>query len=409
MRTITSRTALFIFALSVMLAGLSPVLAKAAETNNTNMKASLATSFDDAEAWNMIVKSSHELKNLQCRPIFSRDFRQLIYLDSVQIAKNSVINDFNLCLKVLSMENGSVVKTIKVSNKIPFFHLLLNIALSPDGRKIVCHPVDCLFGPSTNMLFIDLDTSKIIGVKIDNSISLSCMLYWPNSTNIDMLHVRNQYRINLDTLDFSPLPDNVREAESATFNVQTHKNCIFDPNYWSVTSRNHPYTHVLISGILSDRGESLPNIWSPDLRYILMTEYKTENSANTALLIKLGLRSTPILDFEINGLAKRVNSEHSQLLRKAFTDKKRIWANIYGAKINALNDKVVGPDEELYKGQGFLTQIEPTFKFTFTYEIQPAAIGDVLAVLHEDGWKWDSHIWGQLVTVGEGELSGIGR
>ena len=82
---------------------------------------------------------------------------------------------------------------------------------------------------------------------------------------------------------------------------------------------------------------------------------------------------------------------------------------IYGPNINALNGKVVGLEEEKYKGQGFITQIEPTLKFKFTYEITPAEIGDVMAVFLENDWKWDRQVWGELVKVGEGEPSGLSQ
>jgi len=62
--------------------------------------------------------------------------------------------------------------------------------------------------------------------------------------------------------------------------------------------------------------------------------------------------------------------------------------------------KLLGPDESNFKGQGFLSQIEPTFKFNCSFESLPAQVGNIVSSLQVDnGENRGTKVWDELVKA----------
>jgi hypothetical protein len=376
---------------------------------NTNADASLT--FENAEAWNINVETTLELPHVSSQLTFSRDFKNLLYISGQDFSGNMI---YDISLVVFSLESMKIVKTIKVTQG-DYSILDRSLACSPDGKKVAYGPFDLRnIRSNTNMFIIDLGNSNVIGVVLDEKINGGARMCWPNSTNLDVLGFRRfsrpSYRINLDTLEVNDLPTDIDQAERASFRVQTHKNCAFDLSAsLDVFSRQHPYKRVLLQNAASEISETVP-VWTPDLRYVVIQTRNLGSSGNLfdgntpTSLIKLGLRPTPILDFEIKGLDQTLTPEQRQIIKNTFNEGKRIWLSVYNRKINPLTDRLLGPDESKNFGQGFLTQIEPTFKFKYSFENLPAQVSNIVSSLQVDnGENWGTKVWGELVKVGDGE------
>jgi hypothetical protein len=384
---------------------------------NTNADASLT--FENAEAWNIVIKKriqfpdhSGDIKMFYSMPTFSHDYQRIIYC--VTYGSGPVNSDIFHPLIVLSnsivirsVETFEILKTISIGD-IGCFPRGMDVAFSPDEKRAVLGPV-CL--GTTNLLFINLNTSKVIGVE---AMTGGQTITWPDDNYIGL---GSGLGLNLDTLKtFTTSSEQARAIQDLEAHVSKHKNCVIELPGGSVASRNHPYSRVLDPNIRVGSWSR----WSPDLRYIISSIHTGGNAnddkAFSPVLLELGLRPTPTLDFDIKGLNETLTDWNRKYLKESFVGGKKIWAKLYGGKINPLNDKVVGPNMDDFHGEGFLAQIEPTFQFKFTYEIFPAETNDVVADLRvvEDssvplgGGQGATPIWGELVKVGEGGDSGLG-
>ena len=122
------------------------------------------------------------------------------------------------------------------------------------------------------------------------------------------------------------------------------------------------------------------------------------------MILQLGTRPKPTLEYDVSRSDGNITDEQRTQLIQALAEGKRIWANIYNSKLNPLNGKVIGPDESFIKGQGFLTQVEPTIRFQVTYEQMPAETSNVLAGLQVvNGWNWGNQVWGELAAIKPGQ------
>jgi hypothetical protein len=404
-------------ALGAMLFLLPAIEIPARAADSADINANTALTFDNAEAWNFIVKDTFDIPNISSQPSFTRDYRELLYVSAQPLSEGGVLENYQVSLIVMSLDSMQVVKTIKLTERGDYGYLGKCIACSPDGKKVVYGPV----GNPTNLFFIDLENSRVIGVSCDPNINRysDVHMYWPTPTRLDVLANYNNpsYQINLDTLDVKILPESTAKAESDVFNIQSQKNSVFDilaawnaPLNLNVSSRKYPYKRVLLHNIFPNDGGAVPVIWSPDLRFVVIQKSREcYDGKMPASLVRFGLRPTPMLDFEIRGLDQTLTPEQRQTVKSAFTAGKRIWLSVYDARINPLTDKLVGPEENNLRGQGFLTQIEPTFKFQYTYENLPAQTNNIVSSLQVDNDEnWGTKVWGQLVNVGEGDKSDLG-
>jgi hypothetical protein len=384
------------FLLFLLLLGWT-VSAFATESVDANADASL--SFENAEAWNIKIGNVIELPTVNIsysRPAFSHDSSRIVY---------AVRSDGHASLVVRSVKSFDVLKTIPLEDDVFGWGYIfqMSVAYSPDDKKVVLGPVSV---GDKNLLFIDTDTRKIVGVKAGFNTASGNLIRWPEPNYITV----NSYQgVNLETLETFTLSE-----EQNVVKLPQQKNFVMDclpvANFGSVngdaqfdlrvSSRGHPYMKVLQKGVWGV-------VWSPDLRYILNGFGSAYG--NSPNLIELGLCSTPALDFDVKGLVQSLTPEQSQIIKNAFNAGKRIWLSVYDRKINPLTDKLIGPDEGNFRGQGFLTQIEPTFRFKYTFENHPAQTNNIVSSLQVDnGENWGTKVWGELVKVGEGDDSGFG-
>lgn len=317
--------------------------------DNINSNANTPLTFENAEAWNINVETTLEIPHISSRPAFSRDSQELLYVSGQPLNDAGMVPIYDVSLIVVSLESMKVVKTIKLTQQGDYNILGKSLACSPDGKKVAYGP--CGIKGGTNLLFIDLNTSKVIGVACDQNINTGVLMYWPNSTNLDVLsygaaNPNPSYRINLDTLEVSYLPEGLNQADRATFRVQTNKNYSFtrapltlnnSSSDLNISSRQQPYTRVLLRNLPTEWGDTLPVIWTPDLRFVLIQSGQLGFDGNIRTsLVKLGLRPTPILDFEIKQLDQTLTTEQRQIIKNAFDTGKRIWLSVYDRKINPL-------------------------------------------------------------------------
>ena len=260
-------------ALGAMLFLLPTIEIPARAADSANIDASTALTFDNAEAWNFMVKDNFKIPDISSRLCFTRDYRELLYVSAQPLNDGGMPEGYQLSLIVWSLDSMQVVKTIIIPKRGDYGYLGKYLACSPDSKKVVYGPV----GSPTNLFFIDLETSRVIGVRCDQRIGGGAQMYWPTPTSLDVLADYNNpsYRINLDTLEVNILPDSTVKTESDIYTIQTHKNCVLDfSSALNVSEPKYPYKPVLLHDIFQNEypGGRPPVIWSPDLRFVLIQQ-----------------------------------------------------------------------------------------------------------------------------------------
>ena len=391
------------FLILLLLALTSIEAAQAADTNQlANDKAT--PSFDDAEAWNIQVEKRIDFETgdrnmFYSFPVFSRDYKRLLYFMAAPDGFFVVI---------CSLEPWDILKRIRVpvveSGTSACGSL---VAFSPDEKNVAL----VLERQDAPMYFINLDTSKTTPVNVNFGKKVAggaTPMLWIDTNFICIF----KERLNLDTLQVTDTPGQPSFGFDQ-FMVSKHKNCFFEVrnnpleggqngNVLVINSRHSAYGKILEEGVaqvyVNDRGTI---ICSPDLRYLIQRNGLLEAPA----FLKLGTRTKPTLDFEVSGLDTNMTDEQRGQLKKAMEERKRIWAYIYGPKRNPLNGRVLGPDVNLLRGEGYLTQIEPVIQFKLTFEKLSAEPENVIAGLFvENSWNLGGEVWGELATIKAGQV-----
>lgn len=100
----------------------------------------------------------------------------------------------------------------------------------------------------------------------------------------------------------------------------------------------------------------------------------------------MGLRPSPPLVFSVAFAPERDVTAKEQQKLKEMGD---IYANVYGARVNPLNNRVVGPDKDSPKGIVLLTLSNgPSSTVRVIKEFTPIALGDVIADIEPLSDKW---------------------
>ncbi len=378
-------------------------------------------SFADAEAWQIRVKETWRFPKESSRPAFSHDFRRIAYLVAGPADEEPVglSKPWEVRLVVRWLESRQATRTIRVPVEATF--MPRTIAWSPDDKRIAMASYEGGGGtPGTNMFFIDLTSSKVTGVRFDKGVSQDGLIFWPAPTTLVVTYRLGSASIlEIDTLKVlqddrqEDRPKELRNYDyrAMEFGTSNHKNCVLNLRSYGfkgldgknlvVDSRHRAHTRVLLQNTVQDDGVSDDWIfWTPDLQYVVFHP-PTVFQPRPATLVHLGETGSPILDFRIDTAADSLSPEQLGQLKSAFASGKRVWASVFGKRVNPLNDRMLGPDEGQFRGQGYLTQIEPALRFTYSFEVAPGArYGDVAShFMVENAWDWGSQVWGQLTTA----------
>ena len=369
--------------------------AHTADSVNPNANDSLT--FENAEASNIVIEKTTAFPDLsddvidRADPVFSHDFQRLAYC-TAEWGRHVGH------LIIRSSEDGTIIKDVRLPDGEG------HVAWSPDDKRIVIvwdlAPDDLVVGiQSPHLFFVDSDTAKVIEVKIDCAYTIDRVI-WPDQNKLKLMRRQDPpFEVDLDNLQVSSLPPEVSDVVGKDFQVSKHKNCILEldsNNRLLICDRNRSYSKML----LANMGRFIN--YSPDLKYVILKNEVIHNGLPSVglKLLKLGMRPTPILDFEIKGLDQTLTPEQRQTIKNGFSAGKRIWLSVYDGKTNPINDKVVGPDEGNVRGQGYLTQIEPVFRFKYTFENLPAQTNNIVSSLQVDtGEKWETKVWGILAET----------
>ena len=379
-----------------------------------------APSFADAEAWQVQVKETRRFpetgSRLGSRPSFSHDFRRIAYV--YFSGERST-----LLLVVRAVGSWQMVTSITLPmDEIISISPSPTPAWSPDDKKIALLNGYNTRNRGTNVLFIDLDSSRITGVLFQAALPSNARLVWPNAATLRAagFFLAPSFMLDLDTLgvrQYSPQVDNVpkelTDYAGKDLQISNHKNCLVELKSYGfeglggqnlvVHSRHHPHTRLLLRNVVQGDGMTDDDwiFWTPDLQYVVFHPHAPFQE-QPATLVRLGTTSSPMLDFAIDTAADSVSAEQLGQLKSAFAGGKRVWASVFERRVNPLNGRLLGPDEARFRGQGYLTQIEPTPRFRYSFEAAPARPGDVVShFLVENTWDWGNKAWGELATATE--------
>jgi hypothetical protein len=367
---------------------------------------------ESARASNIVVRERLSIDDVgSSTMVFSKDYKSLIYFTSENIRSTDKVQPY---LIVRSVSDLRLIKKIPV----PIGYWGGDIARAPDGDKIVWGPFPDRKG--MGLLFVDIASEKVTPISLEGKSS-GTRLFWPDVNGIFVRGIFSDpcFHIDLDTLNVREVPSGTldsmmaakdaddRKTSSKEFILETFSQRKLDDS-WNITVADgkENYARELFSS--RERGNTTQVMWTPDSRnvFVRITPPFAYKMASFTVL-RLGLRSTPALDFDVNGSAN-FSDDKRQQIKRAVAEGKRIWAFVYAPRINPLNNKILGPDEGMLKGVGYITQIEPTLGFKVTLERHPASTSDVLAVFMVDTeWSWDKATFGGLVKRGEGEPSGL--
>jgi hypothetical protein len=362
--------------------------------------ASIPDSFEAAEAWNIRVEKVQTIVDLIGTPSFSPDYQNIAFTRN---------RDAQMEIAILSINKREIIRRIPLplvtqdQKHITYSPREARVTYSVDAKKMVYGPISLDDGRSRfGLIFVDLQTGKIITVDFPHEISwggpgsIGIVVLWPKADTIYISRIGGfgYERVNLDTLQIqqreNPSPEEWKLEQQQ---VTTHKNFVLQSgeNGLQVAGRKTPYSRVLFSGTARH--------WTPDARYVL-----SETREEGMRLLTLGLRPSPVLDFELKGISDQKIAEMQNYTNAGA----QIWASIYGNRVNPLTDRVIGPNKEDYHGQGYLTQLSPVVRFRFSVEQRSAEVGNVASdFLVPEGWKsgrigqrWVDLIWAELMPVG---------
>ncbi len=386
----------------------------------------LPASFDTAEAWNLKVERRIQFpadisqRSAYSRPAFSPDFRQLAYCVRERIDLLTSASKYTVAIR--SVETWEVVKSfiLPIQDFISggLVDRFQNVVFSPDGKKLVVAPVRGFSpSPDANFLFIDVESAKLTGIRMEELATLPSLgrVSWPNLTNIYIMRGlgTEPLAIDLDNLRVFKLPAESNDPQGRGLQIcrstlyripeevstAKHDAAPLQRDLF-VSSIQSPYSRVLEPKLRIPSADYNSWIsWTPDLRYILFTPGDSFEEA--PVFLKLGLRPTPQLDFEVNpAFLRSLTDNQRQQVKSMLTEGKRMWVTVSGRKINPLNDKLIGPDERDLRGYAFVTSLEPRLSLRYAYEFAPAEVGNVVAFVRiDDGWEWVNQVWGELAPV----------
>ncbi|MBI3881984.1 MAG: hypothetical protein HY301_18220 [Verrucomicrobia bacterium] len=360
------------------------------------------SSFEDAEAWNLDLGAEIIISTNVVGAIFNHDASKLIYVTSVFVATRPARNSF----EPPKGYNTNKLVFYDLEKRAAFQMIILPspagcLASAPDDKRVVCVGGRAI-GSGIEMLFADIESSKVIPVPIDAPQFMT--VSWPKS-NVLFLHARESTsQLNLDTLKVS---DVSRAEHYAAINGNdgrmSHKNCEIkiEMNHWVpnsgrfdfvINSRTKPFSKILKHNVLDpdqDRGFWK---WTPNLRYLI----RLDGGDNRLTLTPLVVRKTPQIEFPILGLESTLTADALSRLQNAFKAQKNTQMAIFGKKTNPLNEKVVGPNREDYKANGKIVVKEGKFWFRLINDLDPITDGDVVASLPNGTEFYLQDAWGMI-------------
>jgi len=147
---------------------------------------------------------------------------------------------------------------------------------------------------------------------------------------------------------------------------------------------------------------------SPELRYVAF------NKSGGVYVAFLGLREEPKTNFRLElDKTRQLNENQKEQFEKYFKggtidgyfDKHQsftIWGNVYSPKFNPLNNRVIGPDKDKFKGWVMFIESNDSFSIVkTTFEIKPIKEGDIVSNIYSDSimgrsFGLSSKIWAVL-------------
>jgi peptidyl-prolyl cis-trans isomerase B (cyclophilin B) len=309
-------------------------------------------------------------------------------------------------VQIIETENFKTIKSFKINSS------LSNAVWSPDGTKIAYCP-----GRNRELNIVDINSGKTIELPYPTYRCGQDEILWYSESEIYFHSDRDYFTFNLNTLEKHSLVGSVpiglvnpldgaklqkrknqqNEAEKQKKNIQKlfstnlHKKAyIYQDDVKGVgirlivANKDDSYERVLI------RGRS-PYEASPKLRYVAF------NNLGSAYIAFLGLREEPKTTFRLElDKTKYLNENQKEEFDEYFKggtingyfDKPQsfiIWGKVHSPEFNPLNNRVIGPDKDKFKG--WVKFIESYDSFSIvktTFEIKPIKEGDIVTTIRSN-------------------------
>jgi hypothetical protein len=150
-----------------------------------------------------------------------------------------------------------------------------------------------------------------------------------------------------------------------------------------VANTDDSYSHVLVTGVYDQ------HTWvvAPDLSSLVLEQ------SGDLRIVYLGRRPAPVMRWR----AELSSDETLAKLGSLLQEDRRVWATVFGPRVNPLNQRVVGPDEKLFKGYVKLVGVERSgVLFATTFERLQFSNGDVVSEIYAADGSLGRNLYGQV-------------
>lgn len=343
------------------------------------------------DASKVVVKAIHTLDTNSSYPRFSPDGGQILYSKEMQSESRSQGN-----------YQVQIIKDVKTRNTIKTFGKAGTSrkgTWSPDSKKVAYFAT-----PERGMGFIgvrgklhifDIASGKTVQLDYQEP-AYGGFIVWAEKQEIYVLETGRYigFSLNLETLKESQLAKdvysrylkNARKDWWSDFNK--HKYCYIyresvkrgKPSL-IVANKDDSYARVLIEGVYDQH----PYVVAPDLTSVV---YARSGNLYIAYLEK---REQPITEFKIQILDTTLIEKIDKTLKNGTA----IWGTVFGPRFNPLNNKLVGPDEKVFKGFVKFAKLDGShFIVKTTFENMPFSNGDVISEIHSEDRSVGRNEWG---------------
>lgn len=270
----------------------------------------------------------------QCRPAFSKDETRLAYVVNPPYASG-----LPAVLKVIDLPSGELVRTVTLQNSIR------QVAWSPDGERLLAIPMY-----STDMAVIELGAGRVVPIgPLANTMSASDEVYWTEPTGVyfiagsygserfDLESLSPRSLGSLDSAGFEALLTRLRSSPLAHAQIALRYDSR-SQNFW-VENRDGSFGHVFYN----IRGGA-DHVFSPSARYVAVVDGAPRRPGEGLRLLVMG--AGPAIPTVVEGVLTPLPASASpndlQAIGQRLARRRPIYATVYAARRNPLNDRIVG-------------------------------------------------------------------
>ncbi len=333
------------------------------------------------DASRIVVKEIHTLDTNSSYPRFSPDGSQILYSKEMQSESRSQVNYQVQIIK--DVKTHKIIKTFGKSGTSR------KGTWSPDSKKIAYFATPergiGFIGVRGKLHIFDIASGKT--VKLDyQEPAYGGFIVWAEKQEIYVLETGRYlgFSLNLDTLKESHLSEDVysRYMKNASkdwwSDFSKHKYCYIyresvkrgNPSL-IVANKDDSYARVLIEGVYDQH----PYVVSPDLTSVVYAQ------AGDLYIAYLGKREKSITEFK----TQISDTTFMEKIDKALKNNIAIWGTVFGPRFNPLNNKLVGPEEKVFKGYVEFVKLDGShFIVKTTFENKPFGNGDVISEIHSE-------------------------